>query len=450
MATPPSRRSASTLTLSSAVRAARRSHTPDATPFHAKAEARRASPHSTDRRSNVSERVVQLHFGRFVHPIYREQMHAVPDGFRYSSEHPALSDETTPTKRIVEQQARFAQARTLGERIALRALSRAGYLHRVRAKKLPGAALIHSCERLLAHSPLPYVVDFEHAELFVLYQRIALSRPWTRAWLTHSLEDDQLRFLLPWSEAARDSLFRVLDRKTQQQLEERTRVVYPAIRPAVERPRQRVDDETLRLVFVGTAFYEKGAVEAIRAVQRLAATHRVHLDLLSYVPQEWSRRLEDEAAITVHAPGGTDVVQRLYQQADALLFPSHMDTFGYVVLEAMAHGLPVIAPGHLALNELVQDGISGLLFAPENPLYGDDTACRFEHTLPPPRSFLEALSAPSDSYVDRIADTVATLAEDRQLRDRLADGALREVLTGRFSIQRRQEALGRIYAAAAA
>ena len=126
-----------------------------------------------------------------------------------------------------------------------------------------------------------------------------------------------------------------------------------------------------------------------------------------------------------------------------------MDTFGYVVLEAMAHGLPVVAPGHLALNELVVDGVSGTLFDVENPLYGEDTACRFPHTLPPPRSFMEALRSPSEGYVRGIATALAGLAEDHDLRDRLAEGALEAVRSGRFSIRRRREALGAIYAEAA-
>jgi glycosyltransferase involved in cell wall biosynthesis len=292
------------------------------------------------------------------------------------------------------------------------------------------------------------VLDFEHAELFVLYQRVALRRRWTRALLTHALEDERLRFLLPWSKAAHASLYRALGDHLKPKLDARTRVVYPAIRPAVKRPRDR-EGETLRLLFVGTAFYEKGAVEAIQAVQRLSATHDVHLDLLSFVPREWQERLENDPAVTLHTPGGADVVQRLYGRADALLFPSHMDTFGYVVLEAMAHGLPVIAPGHLALNELVRDRVSGLLFGPENPLYGEDTACRFPHTLPPPREFLEALRSPSEAYVERIAQALCSLIEDRCLHEQTAAGALQEVHTGRFSIERRREALGELYSATA-
>ncbi len=90
-----------------------------------------------------------------------------------------------------------------------------------------------------------------------------------------------------------------------------------------------------------------------------------------------------------------------------------------------------------------------LLFAPENTLYGDDTACRFPHSLPPPRRFLRALGEPSDTYVTGVCAALARLIEDPDLHGRLAAGALEEVRSGLFSIGRRREALGRIYAAAA-
>lgn len=396
----------------------------------------------------MAERVVQLHFGRHVHPIYREQLHAVPRGWRYASAHPALSDATAPTKRVVEAAARFAAAQTLAERWAIFALSELGYVHRVRARPQPEATLIHSGERLIAGSPLPYVLDFEQAELFALYQSVALRRPWARALLERSLRDERLRFLLAWSDAARRSMLAVLGPEAARAIEPKLRVVPPAIRPAAERPRRRADGP-LRVLFVGTVFYEKGAIEAIEALRQVRRTHDVTLDLLSYVPPEWRARLADEPGLALHAPGGADVVQRLYRDADALLFPSHMDTFGYVVLEAMAHGLPVLAPRHLALTETVEDEVSGLLFPAEHMLYGDDARIRFRHVLPPPRRYLTALRHPSARYVDGIAAVVARLAEEPGLYDRLADGALTAVRSGAHSIERRRALLSEVYEAAA-
>jgi glycosyltransferase involved in cell wall biosynthesis len=391
-------------------------------------------------------RLVQMHFG-VMHPMFREQLQAVPEGFRYESRHPALQGGADATKRVVQEAGRFPRARRHAERVALRALSRAGYVHRSRARPLPGAELIHSSERLLYRNELPYVLDFEHASLFVLYQTIAFKRPWTRSWLTHALEDERLKALLPWSDAARRSITAALGPEVGAALEARMTTVYPAIRPAVERPPARTEG-TLRLLLIGTAFYEKGAVEAVRAVQSLAATHDVHLDLLSYAPAEWRARLAAEPAVTLHTPGPAVDVSALYRRAHALVFPSHMDTLGYVVLEAMAHGLPVLAPRHLAFTELVDDGVSGLLFSPENQLYGPDTMCRFPHTLPPPAHVLRALQNPSEDYVAGIAAAAARLSEDEALRTALAQGALAQVASGRFSIGARREALARVYTAA--
>lgn len=55
-----------------------------------------------------------------------------------------------------------------------------------------------------------------------------------------------------------------------------------------------------------------------------------------------------------------------YASADLFVFPSTNETVGNVVLEAMASGLPVIAPRSGGLLDHVLDDESGLLFEPEN------------------------------------------------------------------------------------
>jgi glycosyltransferase involved in cell wall biosynthesis len=108
----------------------------------------------------------------------------------------------------------------------------------------------------------------------------------------------------------------------------------------------------------------------------------------------------------------------------------------------------VLATRHFAVPELVEDGVSGILVASENPLYGSDGLCRFERTLPPPRSFRRALATPSAAYVDRLAEALVRLAEVPGLHERLAAGALARVTEGSLSVPRRREALERIYTAA--
>lgn len=60
-----------------------------------------------------------------------------------------------------------------------------------------------------------------------------------------------------------------------------------------------------------------------------------------------------------------------YASADLFLFPSLTETYGNVVAEAMASGLPVVAYRSAAAAELIVDGRNGMLVAP-----GDEEAYR--------------------------------------------------------------------------
>jgi glycosyltransferase involved in cell wall biosynthesis len=389
---------------------------------------------------------VFFHVGRFGHPFFEEQLGAAPDGFAYRRDRPALDeDDGIAPRRIALQSARLRKARGCLERLTIRGLSRSGYVRRIRLEPPPDCALIHSGQQLLRAPALPYVVDFECVEAFCLYQRIALSRPWARRRLLDALTDSSCRFLLPWSRAAQRGLDTALGAVAGDHLRPKTVPVLPAIRPRATHPAQR-SAGPLRVLFVGTAFEAKGGVEAIRAIGRVRASHEVRLDVISDVPARWRPEIEAAPGITVHSwPAPSRRVRSLFEEADLLLFPSHMDTLGFVMLEAMAHGIPVLATRHFAVPELVEDGVSGILVAGENLLYGDDGLCRFDQTLPPPRSFRRALTRPSEAYVSLVAGALARLAEEAGLHERLAAGALARVVNGPLSVARRREALEGVY-----
>jgi len=56
-----------------------------------------------------------------------------------------------------------------------------------------------------------------------------------------------------------------------------------------------------------------------------------------------------------------------YQAADIFCFHSTYETFGLVLLEAMASGKPIVATRSTAIPELIEDGLNGLLVEPERP-----------------------------------------------------------------------------------
>ena len=60
-------------------------------------------------------------------------------------------------------------------------------------------------------------------------------------------------------------------------------------------------------------------------------------------------------------------LRRIYASCDLFTFPSTTETYGNVVLEAMAAGLPVVAPLSGGITENLRPGINGLDFPPNQP-----------------------------------------------------------------------------------
>jgi glycosyltransferase involved in cell wall biosynthesis len=60
-----------------------------------------------------------------------------------------------------------------------------------------------------------------------------------------------------------------------------------------------------------------------------------------------------------------DALADAYASADLFLFASRTDTFGQVLLEAQASGLPVVAVAEGGPCSIVEDGVTGRLVAAE-------------------------------------------------------------------------------------
>ncbi len=65
-------------------------------------------------------------------------------------------------------------------------------------------------------------------------------------------------------------------------------------------------------------------------------------------------------------PGRVGDVAALYRRCNVVVHPARWEGFGLAMLEAMLAGRPVVAAGAGSAPELVADGMTGLLFPPDD------------------------------------------------------------------------------------
>lgn len=148
----------------------------------------------------------------------------------------------------------------------------------------------------------------------------------------------------------------------------------------------------LHLVYVGGIFNEHGRPisEHIRDVLGPKLVERVHF--LGRVDRE--------------------KVLACMTRAKVFAFPSHVESFGLVVVEAMSCGAPVVFTKNPPGPEIVEDGVTGLLADPSSPKDFSNKICR--------------------------------ILDDPVLAVRLADNA-RRVVAERFTVEKCVEATERFY-----
>ncbi len=118
----------------------------------------------------------------------------------------------------------------------------------------------------------------------------------------------------------------------------------------------------LNLLYAGRISREKGSDLLIEAF--LAARERdprLHLVLAGGGPEEDQVRERLGAHGTFLGWLEGEELGRVYASADAFVFPSQTDTFGQVILEAQASGLPVIALAAGGPRSLIDHRVSGIL-----------------------------------------------------------------------------------------
>ncbi|MCR4378615.1 MAG: glycosyltransferase family 4 protein [Rhodospirillales bacterium] len=287
-----------------------------------------------------------------------------------------------------------------------------------RPKDAPKNAVIYVWGGLITKGP--FIIDIDNPYAFTGYNTLAvrLYRPIIQAFL-ESTRCLQIRCL---SQACLDGVYREYGELAAS----KAVVTYPKITVKVTEPRTQSAD-ICRFLFVSTQFEIKGGAALLRAFKRVVAEFPgAELDLVTHLSEGVDANI---ANVRLHPASLTreEISERFLSTADVLVHPTYFDSFGMVVLEALAHGLPVIATDVYALKEMVEDQINGLLLeAPlsiwsgtePSPLFSDTTKVRDLARI-----------ADTSKFEDALTEAMLKMARDPEFRTRASAASLNLVRT---------------------
>lgn len=130
-------------------------------------------------------------------------------------------------------------------------------------------------------------------------------------------------------------------------------------------PQRPLDGRPPTALFIGKDFHRKGGdllLMAFAKVRKTCPQARMILVTTGPVPQE----LRSEGVEILEPTWQRSVIHNLYKQADFFALPSRLETWGDVLLEAMAYALPCIGVEGEAMEEIIEDHHTGLIIPAEN------------------------------------------------------------------------------------
>ena len=124
------------------------------------------------------------------------------------------------------------------------------------------------------------------------------------------------------------------------------------------------------LLYVGRVSVEKNIRVLMRAMEIInqSCAKKVHLFIVGDGPM--LEEVERWGPINVTCTGylSGETLAKIYANADIFVFPSTTETFGNVVLEAMASGLPVVGASCGGVGDTLVDGVNGISCKPDDPV----------------------------------------------------------------------------------
>lgn len=136
-------------------------------------------------------------------------------------------------------------------------------------------------------------------------------------------------------------------------------------------PAQKKQTGNIRFIHISNMNYQKNTeaiLEALHLVNGKLSFEMVLYGTVNPSLQELISSMELQNHVFIMGEVPQDELAKAIQQSDALILYSRYETFGCVLIEANACGIPVIVSELEVFHELIEDGKNGIFVKGENPV----------------------------------------------------------------------------------
>ncbi len=275
---------------------------------------------------------------------------------------------------------------------------------KLRPAGLPSDAVVYVWGGLMATGS--FIIDLDNPYAMTGYNLTAMKL--YRSIISLFLLADRCREIRCMSGACRETLKLLFGDAVYQ----KANVCYPFMEAKVNSSPE-TNLKGCRFLFVGTQFEIKGGAALLRAFQKVYKKEpSARLDVVTHLPEKFQTLVESCPGIHVHEASlaREAVHERFMKNADVLVHPTYLDSFGMVVLEALAHGLAIIGTDVYAMREMVRDGENGALLQPPISIWDGAAPSRYAKDWFNFQSHLKGLN--TRAFEEALQHALLALAEN--------------------------------------
>jgi len=234
------------------------------------------------------------------------------------------------------------------------------------------------------------------------------------------LSSKSCRKIIPWTYAGAETIKKWYGNS----FKEKTEVIYPAIpfTPFKKKKRNKIC-----LIFISRFFYGKGGLIAVEVFSRLLKKYdNVEAKVISNVPESIKKNKKYNKIKFIDVLPHNEIITSVLPQADILIYPGVLDSFGFIFLEAMNFSVPIVTVDGFARKEIVTEEVGFIINRPK-------------------KIEIKRITKREKKIIEEMVEKTSILIEKDKLRKRMGKKGQELIKKGKFSIKFRNSNLIKIY-----